>query len=127
MQHDPNEWPLGRVMLHLQPGTPPARVNAFAVSELLVYDGPAHLPGHQAWSPYVRMPPGEGQVSAAVRGTGRVAVDSRVPVLFGVLTTDTLEQGVERAGSKAGNKGFDAAAGGIEKANLLRIVKDGLA
>jgi 6,7-dimethyl-8-ribityllumazine synthase len=50
----------------------------------------------------------------------QVTLDSGVPVLFGVLTTDTLEQAVERAGSKAGNKGFEAAQAAMEMANLMR-------
>jgi 6,7-dimethyl-8-ribityllumazine synthase len=48
------------------------------------------------------------------RGVGSVALDGSVPVIFGVLTTDTIEQAVERAGTKAGNKGFDAAMSAIE-------------
>ena len=46
-----------------------------------------------------------------------------MPVIFGVLTTDTIEQAVERAGTKGGNKGFDAACSAIEMANLLRELK----
>ena len=53
-------------------------------------------------------------------GLARVASDTGVPVAFGVLTTDTIEQAVERAGTKAGNKGSDAALTAIEMANLLR-------
>lgn len=53
-------------------------------------------------------------------GVGRAALASGVPVIFGVLTTDTLEQAINRAGAKAGNKGFDAALAAIEMANLLR-------
>lgn len=52
-------------------------------------------------------------------GVARVALDSDVPVIFGVLTTDTLEQAVERAGGKGGNKGFEAAMAAIEMATLL--------
>ena len=52
-------------------------------------------------------------------GLQRVQHDTDVPVIFGVLTTDTIEQAVERAGTKAGNKGFDAAVAAIETANLL--------
>lgn len=52
-------------------------------------------------------------------GLQRVQLDTGVPVIFGVLTTDTIEQAVERAGTKAGNKGFDAAVAAIETANLL--------
>ena len=59
----------------------------------------------------------------AARGVARAALDSGVPVTFGVLTTDTLEQAIERAGAKAGNKGWDAALAGIEMAQLLRTLK----
>lgn len=52
-------------------------------------------------------------------GVNRVALDTGVPVIFGVLTTDTLEQAIERAGSKAGNNGSAAALGAIEMASLL--------
>jgi 6,7-dimethyl-8-ribityllumazine synthase len=53
------------------------------------------------------------------RGVAEVARASEMPVIFGVLTTETLEQAVERAGAKAGNKGWDAAVAAIEMANLL--------
>ena len=53
-------------------------------------------------------------------GVGRVALDHRVPVIFGVLTTDTIEQALERSGTKAGNKGADAAAAAIEMASLMQ-------
>ncbi len=55
----------------------------------------------------------------AAKGVAQAALDSGVPVTFGVLTTDTLEQAVERAGAKAGNKGADAALAAIEMANLM--------
>ena len=54
------------------------------------------------------------------KGIAGVALESGVPVTFGVLTTDTLEQAIERAGSKAGNKGHEAAMAAVEMANLLR-------
>lgn len=54
------------------------------------------------------------------KGIASVSLDSGVPVAFGVLTTDNLEQAIERAGTKSGNKGFDAAVGAIEMANLFR-------
>ena len=57
-----------------------------------------------------------GQCAAGVQ---RAQLDTGVPIVFGVLTTDTIEQAVERAGTKAGNKGFEAAATAIEMANLL--------
>ena len=53
-------------------------------------------------------------------GLARIALESGVPIAFGVLTTDTMEQAVDRAGGKAGNKGADAAVAAIEMANLLR-------
>ena len=53
-------------------------------------------------------------------GLATVALQTGVPVLFGVLTVDTIEQALERAGTKAGNKGADVAAGAIEMANLLK-------
>ena len=55
-------------------------------------------------------------------GLARAAEESGVPVAFGVLTTDTIEQAIERAGTKAGNKGADAAVTAIEMANLLRAL-----
>ena len=58
----------------------------------------------------------------AARGLARVSLDSNVPVGFGVLTTDTLEQAIERAGSKGGNKGADAALSALEMVNLLRDI-----
>ncbi len=54
------------------------------------------------------------------KGIAQVQLDSGVPVLFGVLTTDTIEQAIERAGTKAGNKGWDAALAALEMANLLK-------
>lgn len=56
-------------------------------------------------------------------GLASIAVQTGVPVLFGVLTTDTIEQALERAGTKAGNKGADVAAAAIEMANLLRKIR----
>lgn len=54
------------------------------------------------------------------KGIAHVGLGSGIPVMFGVLTTDTIEQAIERAGTKAGNKGFDVAVGAIEMADLLR-------
>jgi 6,7-dimethyl-8-ribityllumazine synthase len=62
-------------------------------------------------------------VAAGVaQGIGRVALESGVPVIFGVLTTDTIEQALERAGTKQGNKGWDAAQTAVEMANVLRAI-----
>ncbi len=56
------------------------------------------------------------------KGVAQTALESPIPVSFGVLTTDTIEQAIERAGSKAGNKGAEAAMAAIEMANLLKQV-----
>jgi len=57
------------------------------------------------------------------KGVAMIGLESEVPVTFGVLTTDNLEQAIERAGSKAGNKGWDAALSAVEMANLYREMK----
>lgn len=57
------------------------------------------------------------------KGVAQIGLDSGIPVIFGVLTTDTIEQAIERAGTKAGNKGFEAAMGAIEMARLMGEVK----
>ena len=59
----------------------------------------------------------------AAKGIGQVMLQSGVPVAFGVLTTNTLEQAIDRAGAKSGNKGFDAAATVIEMASVLRQIR----
>lgn len=56
------------------------------------------------------------------KGIASISMNSGVPVLFGVLTTDNIEQAIERAGTKAGNKGYDCALSAIEMANLLRQI-----
>lgn len=62
-------------------------------------------------------------VSAEVsKGIAQVTMESEIPVIFGVLTTDTIEQAIERAGTKAGNKGWDAAMAAVEMANLMEVV-----
>ena len=55
----------------------------------------------------------------AAKGIAQASMDTGVPILFGILTTDTIEQAIERAGSKAGNKGSDCAVAAIEMVNLL--------
>lgn len=57
------------------------------------------------------------------KGIANASFQTGVPIIFGVLTTDTIEQAIERAGTKAGNKGFDAAEAAIEMANLLESIK----
>ncbi|HVN06274.1 MAG TPA: 6,7-dimethyl-8-ribityllumazine synthase [Bryobacteraceae bacterium] len=59
----------------------------------------------------------------AVKGIGHAAAESGVPVAFGVLTCNTLEQAIDRAGVKSGNKGFDAAMAAIEMGNLMRQLR----
>jgi 6,7-dimethyl-8-ribityllumazine synthase len=59
---------------------------------------------------------------AAATGLGKLALESEIPVIFGVLTTDTLEQAIDRAGAKAGNKGWDAAMSALEMADLFRNI-----
>lgn len=58
----------------------------------------------------------------AAKGTAQASMASGVPIAFGILTTDTIEQAVERAGTKAGNKGWDAAMSAIEMVSLLRAL-----
>ncbi|MBS4538944.1 6,7-dimethyl-8-ribityllumazine synthase [Clostridium sp. D2Q-11] len=60
--------------------------------------------------------------SEVTKGIASVSLETELPVVFGVLTTDTIEQAIERAGTKAGNKGSDAALTAIEMANLLREI-----
>lgn len=61
--------------------------------------------------------------SEVSKGIANVSLNSDVPVLFGVLTTDSIEQAIERAGSKAGNKGSECAQGAIEMVNLIRALE----
>lgn len=62
-------------------------------------------------------------VSAEVsKGIAAVMLETEMPVSFGVITTDTIEQAIERAGSKSGNKGFDSAMSAIEMANLFKVI-----
>ena len=56
------------------------------------------------------------------KGIAKVGLDSGLPVIYGVITTDNLEQAIERSGTKVGNKGFDAAISAIEMANLLKAI-----
>ena len=61
--------------------------------------------------------------SEVSKGVANVSLNSDIPVMFGVLTTDTIEQAIERAGSKAGNKGSECAQGAIEMVNLIRALE----
>lgn len=63
----------------------------------------------------------------AAKGVAHVAAETGVPVSFGVLTTNTLEQAIDRAGAKGGNKGFDAAMTAVEMANLMRTLRQATA
>ncbi len=60
--------------------------------------------------------------SEVSKGIAKVSLDTGLPVIFGVLTTDTIEQAIERAGTKSGNKGYEAAVTAIEMANLLKML-----
>lgn len=57
------------------------------------------------------------------KGVASISLQTGIPIIFGVLTTDTIEQAIERAGTKAGNKGYEAAVGAIEMANLYRSMQ----
>jgi 6,7-dimethyl-8-ribityllumazine synthase len=61
----------------------------------------------------------------ASKGIAQVSMETQVPVIFGIVTTDSIEQAIERAGTKAGNKGWSAAVSAIEMANLMEIVDKG--
>jgi 6,7-dimethyl-8-ribityllumazine synthase len=65
-----------------------------------------------------------GQCASGVASAAR---ETGVPMMFGVLTTDTLEQAIDRAGAKAGNKGYEAAVGAIEMASLMDQIRNGVA
>lgn len=60
--------------------------------------------------------------SEVSKGIAQVSLNNDLPVMFGVLTTENIEQAIERAGTKAGNKGFDCAVGAIEMVNLIREI-----
>jgi 6,7-dimethyl-8-ribityllumazine synthase len=60
--------------------------------------------------------------SEVAKGLAATALETNRPVIFGVITTDTVEQAIERSGTKAGNKGFDAAMAAIEMANLYKVI-----
>lgn len=61
--------------------------------------------------------------SEVSKGIAHVSLNSEIPVMFGVITTENIEQAIERAGTKAGNKGFDCAVGAIEMVNLIREIE----
>jgi 6,7-dimethyl-8-ribityllumazine synthase len=61
----------------------------------------------------------------AAKGLGQISVEKGIPIAFGVLTCDTLEQAIDRAGAKSGNKGFDAAMTAVEMGNLMRGLRSG--
>lgn len=58
------------------------------------------------------------------KGIGKVGLQEEMPVMFGVITTDTIEQAIERAGTKAGNKGWEAATGALEMVNLINAIEE---
>jgi 6,7-dimethyl-8-ribityllumazine synthase len=59
----------------------------------------------------------------SAKGVARISLESSIPIAYGIITTDTIEQAIERAGSKSGNKGYDAAITAIEMANLMDQMK----
>lgn len=61
--------------------------------------------------------------SEVSKGIAHVSLNSDIPVMFGVITTENIEQAIERAGTKAGNKGFDCVVGAIEMINLIRVIE----
>jgi 6,7-dimethyl-8-ribityllumazine synthase len=61
----------------------------------------------------------------ASKGIAHASMETGLPIIFGILTTDTIEQAIERAGTKAGNKGWDAAVTAVEMANLMEAVEKG--
>jgi 6,7-dimethyl-8-ribityllumazine synthase len=61
--------------------------------------------------------------SEVTKGIANINLNTGIPCIFGVLTTDTIEQAIERAGSKAGNKGFEAALSAIEMSSVLKLIK----
>lgn len=61
--------------------------------------------------------------SEVSKGIASVSLDSGIPVMFGVVTTENIEQAIERAGTKAGNKGYDCALGAVEMVNLIRAIE----
>lgn len=61
--------------------------------------------------------------SEVTKGIAHISLSCAIPVMFGVLTTENIEQAIERAGTKAGNKGFDCAVGAIEMVNLIRAIE----
>ena len=71
---------------------------------------------------FVRHGGDENKLDEATKGVAHVGLQTGVPVIFGILTTDSIEQAVERAGTKAGNKGFDAMTTAIEMINLLKQI-----
>ena len=62
--------------------------------------------------------------SEVSKGIASVSLSSDIPVMFGILTTENIEQAIERAGTKAGNKGYDCALGAIEMINLIRTIEE---
>jgi 6,7-dimethyl-8-ribityllumazine synthase len=67
-------------------------------------------------------PHAEYIASEVAKGIAKIGLDSGVPVAFGIITADTLEQAIERAGTKAGNRGFDAAVNALEMVNLIKNI-----
>jgi 6,7-dimethyl-8-ribityllumazine synthase len=110
---------LGDIEVVRVPGSWEMPVVARALTETKRFDGIICLGcvirGETAHFDYV--------AGEAAKGLGQVAAQTGTPVAFGVLTTNTVDQAIDRAGAKSGNKGFDAAMTAIEMANLMRKLK----
>ena len=72
----------------------------------------------------MKVPQAHEVANEATKGVAHVGLECEIPVIFGILTTDSIEQAVERAGTKAGNKGFEAMTTAIEMVNLLEDIAD---
>ena len=102
-----------------------ASVAALGVLGSVEMKYPAEGAGNGAGAGTIPVPAGNmsytpGTYSATAKGIASVSLESGIPVLFGVVTTDNIEQAIERAGTKAGNKGYDCALSAIEMANLTK-------
>ena len=108
-----------------------ARFNEFIVSRLLggcedvlLRHGVQPDDISVAWVPGAfEIPLIASKMAKSSKGVAQIGLQTGVPVMFGVVTTDTIEQAIERAGTKAGNKGADCAQGAIEMVNLIRALE----
>jgi 6,7-dimethyl-8-ribityllumazine synthase len=106
----PGAWEIPLVLQRLARASGPGKLDAIVALAAVIRGSTPHFD-------YVA-----GEVA---KGSASVALQSGIPVTFGVLTTDTIEQAIERAGTKAGNKGWDAAVTAIEMVSLGRALGEG--